>query len=106
MQEFVVPKSMPNTFAIKILYRLFLTKLLTVLTQLGCRAVKNREFIENKGESDDFSKIKRMKNCAISDAVAQPKMKWRSFGGTFEFGDMHFTKVAVPTVGNVAYVRG
>jgi hypothetical protein len=97
---------MPNTFAIKILYRLFLIKLLTVLMQLGCRALKNCKFIENKGKSDDFSEINRMKNCAISDAVAQPKMKWRSFGGTFEFGDMHLTSVSVPTVGNVAHFHG
>jgi len=74
--------------------------------QLGCRAVKNRKFIENRGESDGFSKIKRMKNCAISDAVAQLKMKWRSFGGTSEFGYMHFTNVAVPRLQNVSHIRG
>jgi hypothetical protein len=68
--------------------------------------VKNRKFIENKGKSDDFSKIKRMKNCAISDAVAQLKMKWRSFGDTLEFGDMHMTSVAVPTLRTVAHFRG
>jgi len=71
--------------------------------QLGCRAVKNRKFSENKGESDGFSKIKRMKNCAISDAVAQLKLKWRSFGGTFEFGYMHFTKEGVTRLRNVAH---
>jgi hypothetical protein len=38
--------------------------------------------IENKGEFDDFSQIGRMKNCAMSDAVAQLKTKWRNLGGS------------------------
>jgi hypothetical protein len=58
---------------------LFLIKLLNILVQLGCRAVKNHRFIENKGELDDSSQIKRMKSCAIGDAMAQLKMKWRKF---------------------------
>jgi hypothetical protein len=37
--------------------------------------------IENKGEFGDSSQFTRMKNCAIGDAVAQLKMKWRRFGG-------------------------
>jgi hypothetical protein len=37
--------------------------------------------LENKGESGDLGQITRAKNCAIGDAVAQLKMKWRKFGG-------------------------
>jgi hypothetical protein len=37
--------------------------------------------IENKGEFDGLSQITQMKNCAIGDAVAQLKMKWRKFVG-------------------------
>jgi hypothetical protein len=51
--------------------------------QLGCRVMENREMIENKGESEYFSQFKRTKNCAIRDAVAQWKLKWRSFVGSF-----------------------
>jgi hypothetical protein len=47
--------------------------------QLGCRVMENQKFIENKGESFDFSQIKRMKSCAICDGMAQFKMKWRKF---------------------------
>jgi len=41
--------------------------------------------IENKGESGDLTQIMRAKNCAIRDAVAQLKMKWRRFGGSKNF---------------------
>jgi hypothetical protein len=37
--------------------------------------------LENKGEYDDSSQIRQMKNCAIGDAVAQLKMKWRKLIG-------------------------
>jgi len=50
---------------------LFLIKLLVVLPQLGCRAVKNLETIENKGELDDLNQNNRAQNCAIRDTVAQ-----------------------------------
>jgi hypothetical protein len=63
--------------------------------QLGCRAMKNRKFIENKGEFENLIHSKRIENCAIRDAMAQLKMKWRSFGDTFFNGDMHFTSGAV-----------
>jgi hypothetical protein len=39
--------------------------------------------IENKGEFDGLSQITQMKNCAIGDAVAQLKMKWRNSRGAF-----------------------
>ena len=52
--------------------------------QFQCRRTKMLNNIENKGEFDDLSQIKRMKNCAIRDAVAQLKMKWRKFGGAIE----------------------
>jgi hypothetical protein len=45
--------------------------------------MKNRESIENEGKFDDLRQIERMKNCAIRDAVAQLKMKWRISFGTF-----------------------
>jgi hypothetical protein len=51
--------------------------------QLGCRAVNNRKFIENKGEFENFIQNKRVGNCAIRDGMAQLKAKWRSFGDTF-----------------------
>ena len=54
------------------------------------------ESIENKGESDNFSQINPMKNCAIRDGMAQLKLKWHKFGGAVYFGDMHFTKASVP----------
>jgi hypothetical protein len=46
--------------------------------------VKNCEIVENKGEFENFIQSERVENCAISDAVAQLKMKWRNFGDTFE----------------------
>jgi hypothetical protein len=80
MQEFVVPKSMPNTFVIKIVcVKLFWIKLLLVIMQFQCRRAKILNNLENKGEFGDFKQITRMKNCAIRDFVAQLKMKWRCF---------------------------
>jgi hypothetical protein len=58
--------------------------------QLGCRVMENQKFIENKGESYDFSQIKRMKSCAICDGMAQLKMKWRNLRGATGIGDMHW----------------
>jgi len=49
--------------------------------QFQCRRKKMLNNLENKGETDDLSQIKRTKNCAIGDAVAQLKIKWRRFGG-------------------------
>jgi hypothetical protein len=37
------------------------------------------DYAENKGESGGFSQIRRLKNCAIGDTVAQLKIKWRNF---------------------------
>jgi hypothetical protein len=39
--------------------------------QLGCRAMENREAIENKGQVDELRQVEPMENCAIRDAVAQ-----------------------------------
>jgi hypothetical protein len=43
--------------------------------------MKNRESIENKVNQGYSSQIKRMKNCAIRDAMAQLETNWRSFVG-------------------------
>jgi len=37
--------------------------------------------IDNKGVSDDDGQTARRENCAIRDAVAQLKTKWRRFDG-------------------------
>jgi hypothetical protein len=52
--------------------------------QLQCRRTKILNNIENKGEFDGLSQITQMKNCAIRDAVAQWKMKWRKSRGAIE----------------------
>jgi hypothetical protein len=49
--------------------------------QFRCRRAKMLNNLENKGESGDFSQMKRIRNCAIRDAVAQLKMKWRKLVG-------------------------
>ena len=51
--------------------KLFLIKLLVILMQVQCRRTKMLNNLETKGEFDDFNPIKRMKSCAIRDAVAQ-----------------------------------
>jgi len=43
---------------------------------------ENVRLSENKGKFAYFSQIRRLKNCAIGDTVAQLKMNWRRFGGT------------------------
>jgi hypothetical protein len=58
--------------------------------QLQCRRTKILNTIENKGEFDGLSQITQMKNCAIGDAVAQLKMKWRKSRGAIE--DLFTTK--------------
>src|SRR5271156_6331807 len=45
--------------------------------QLGCRWIKIVNNVKNKGESEDFSRTKELKNCAMRDALAQLKTKWR-----------------------------
>jgi hypothetical protein len=49
--------------------------------QVWCRHLNFLENGENKGESGDFNQTRRLKNCAICDAVAQSKVRWRKFGG-------------------------
>jgi hypothetical protein len=36
---------------------------------------------ENKGELDDFNRLRQLNNRAMRAAMAQLKMKWRRFGG-------------------------
>jgi hypothetical protein len=52
--------------------------------QERCRWSKFLNNLENKGESDNFNQTHRLKNCAISDAMAQSKNEmaqvwWRNF---------------------------
>jgi hypothetical protein len=49
--------------------------------QVWCRHLNFLENGENKGEFCDFNQTRRLKNCAICDAVAQSKLRWRKFGG-------------------------
>jgi len=57
-------------------------KLLTDLTQLGCRAIGIRELVENKGEFVDLDLANRGKDCAICDAVALLNEGWHNSHGT------------------------
>jgi hypothetical protein len=45
--------------------------------------MENIETVENKGEFCDLNQIKRARNCAIRDFVAQLKMRWRILFGSF-----------------------
>jgi hypothetical protein len=47
-----------------------------------CRIqIRINRSIENKGEFCDLVQTSRIENCAIRDAVAQLKMKWRKLDG-------------------------
>jgi hypothetical protein len=49
--------------------------------QFQCRRAKMLNNSKNKGEYDDLVEIWQVKKCAVSDAVAQLKVEWRSLCG-------------------------
>jgi hypothetical protein len=69
MQELVVPKSMPNTFAIKLIK---IGCLSPVLTQLRCRNSRNdMESLQTKGKIGFYTILKAAKKSAKSVTLAQ-----------------------------------
>lgn len=80
-----MPKSMPNTFAIKLCGKFVLDKLLAVLTQLGCRVAQSGEkpmaALKTKDGIGFARSPGKFQRCAMRGTVAQFSGEWRNTRG-------------------------